>query len=95
MRVENYRTSAHARFDIKYHFVSTTKCRKAALTGPVGLHILGIGSGYRADPPVVMPCNTSFRLLHPPFSAYVFRRTFTLFAIPTLVDMMAEAWHHS
>ena len=37
--MENYRTSAHTRFDIKYHFVWTTKYRKAVLTGPVGLRL--------------------------------------------------------
>ena len=37
--MENYRTSAHTHFDIKYHFVWTTKYRKAVLTGPVGLRL--------------------------------------------------------
>ena len=37
--MENYRTSAHTRFDIKYHFVWTTKYRKAVLTGAVGLRL--------------------------------------------------------
>ena len=37
--MENYRTSAHTRFDIKYHFVWTTKYRKPVLTGPVGLRL--------------------------------------------------------
>lgn len=36
---EEYRTSAHARFDIKYHFVWTTKYRKQILTGQVGLRL--------------------------------------------------------
>ena len=31
--MENYRTSAHTRFDIKYHFVWTTKYRKSVLIG--------------------------------------------------------------
>ena len=34
--MENYRTSAHTRFDIKYHFVWITKYRKAVLSGQVG-----------------------------------------------------------
>jgi len=34
--VENYRTGAHSRFDIKYHFVWVTKYRKKVLTGAVG-----------------------------------------------------------
>ena len=37
--MENYRTSAHTRFDIKYHFVWTTKYRKAVLSGPVALRL--------------------------------------------------------
>ena len=37
--MENYRTSAHTRFDIKYHFVWATKYRKAVLTGPVGIRL--------------------------------------------------------
>ena len=37
--MENYRTSAHTRFDIKYHFVWTTKYRKAVLTGQVALRL--------------------------------------------------------
>ena len=37
--MENYRTSAHTRFDIKYHFVWTTKYRKAVLAGPVGMRL--------------------------------------------------------
>jgi putative transposase len=37
--MENYRTSAHTRFDIKYHFVWTTKYRKAVLAGPVGIRL--------------------------------------------------------
>jgi putative transposase len=37
--MENYRTSAHTRFDIKYHFVWITKYRKAVLTGPVGTRL--------------------------------------------------------
>jgi len=34
--MENYRTGAHSRFDIKYHFVWVTKYRKKVLTGSVG-----------------------------------------------------------
>jgi putative transposase len=34
--MENYRTRAHSRFDIKYHFVWVTKYRKKVLTGAVG-----------------------------------------------------------
>lgn len=34
--MENYRTEAHSRFDIKYHFVWVTKYRKKVLTGAVG-----------------------------------------------------------
>ena len=37
--MENYRTSAHTRFDIKYHFVWTTKYRKAVLGGAVGFRL--------------------------------------------------------
>lgn len=37
--MENYRTSAHTRFDIKYHFVWTTKYRKAVLRGQVGIRL--------------------------------------------------------
>ena len=37
--MENYRTSAHTRFDIKYHFVWTTKYRKAVLSGQVGIRL--------------------------------------------------------
>ncbi len=37
--MENYRASAHTRFDIKYHFVWTTKYRKAVLTGQVGIRL--------------------------------------------------------
>jgi putative transposase len=33
--MENYRVSAHTRFDIKYHFVWVPKYRKAVLVGPV------------------------------------------------------------
>ena len=35
--MENYRTSSHSRYDIKYHFVWVTKYRKGILTGEVGL----------------------------------------------------------
>jgi putative transposase len=34
--MENYRTGAHSRFDIKYHFVWVTKYRKKVLTGAIG-----------------------------------------------------------
>ena len=34
--MENYRTSSHSRYDIKYHFVWVTKYRKRVLTGEVG-----------------------------------------------------------
>ena len=37
--MENYRTSAHTRFDIKYHFVWTTKYRKEVLTSQVALRL--------------------------------------------------------
>jgi len=37
--MENYRASAHTRFDIKYHFVWTTKYRKAVLRGQVALRL--------------------------------------------------------
>ena len=37
--MENYRASAHTRFDIKYHFVWTTKYRKAVLAGEVGIRL--------------------------------------------------------
>ncbi len=34
--MDNYRTSSHSRYDIKYHFVWVTKYRKPVLTGEVG-----------------------------------------------------------
>ena len=37
--MENYRTGSHTRFDIKYHFVWTTKYRKQLLMGQVGLRL--------------------------------------------------------
>jgi len=37
--MENYRASAHTRFDIKYHFVWTTKYRKPVLAGQVGVRL--------------------------------------------------------
>ena len=37
--MENYRTSAPTRFDIKYHFVWTTKYRKKVLAGAVGVRL--------------------------------------------------------
>ncbi len=37
--MENYRTSSHSRYDIKYHFVWITKYRKQVLTGAVGTRV--------------------------------------------------------
>jgi len=37
--MENYRTSSHSRFDIKYHFVWITKYRKKILTGEVATRV--------------------------------------------------------
>jgi len=37
--MENYRTSAHTRFALKYHFVWITKYRKKVLGGEVGLRL--------------------------------------------------------
>ena len=37
--METYRTSAHTRFDLKYHFVWITKFRKPLLRGEVGLRL--------------------------------------------------------
>ena len=37
--MENIRTSAHTRFDIKFHFVWTTKYRKPVLVGPVAVRL--------------------------------------------------------
>jgi putative transposase len=37
--MENYRTSPHSRYDIKYHFVWVTKYRKGVLTGAVGTRV--------------------------------------------------------
>jgi len=37
--MENYRTSSHSRYDLKYHFVWVTKYRKKVLTGEVGLRV--------------------------------------------------------
>ena len=34
--MENYRTSSHSRYDIKYHFLWVTKYRKSILTAEVG-----------------------------------------------------------
>ena len=34
--MEHYRTGAHTRYDLKYHFVWVTKYRKKVLAGPVG-----------------------------------------------------------
>jgi REP element-mobilizing transposase RayT len=38
--MQNYRAAAHTRFDIKYHFVCTTKYRKAILRGQVALRLV-------------------------------------------------------
>ena len=37
--MENYRTSSHSCYDIKYHFVWVTKYRKGILTGAVGTRL--------------------------------------------------------
>lgn len=37
--MENYRTSSHTRYDLKYHFVWVTKYRRPILTGEVGLRV--------------------------------------------------------
>jgi putative transposase len=37
--MEHYRTSAHTRFDLKYHFVWITKYRRPVLRGEVGLRL--------------------------------------------------------
>lgn len=37
--MDHYRTSAHTRFDLKYHFVWITKYRKPVLRGEVGLRL--------------------------------------------------------
>ena len=37
--MENYRTSSHSRYDIKFHFVWVTKYRKGVLTGEVGVRL--------------------------------------------------------
>jgi REP-associated tyrosine transposase len=37
--MEHYRTSAHTRFDLKYHFVWISKYRKALLGGAVGVRL--------------------------------------------------------
>ena len=37
--MEHYRTASHTRFDIKYHFVWTTKYRKSVLTGQVAFRL--------------------------------------------------------
>ena len=37
--MEQYRTGAHTRFDLKYHFVWVTKYRKGVLTGQVGIRL--------------------------------------------------------
>jgi putative transposase len=37
--MENYRTSSHSRYDLKYHFVWVTKYRKGILTGAVGTRL--------------------------------------------------------
>ncbi len=35
--MENYRKSAHYTYDIKYHLVWITKCRKPVITGQIAL----------------------------------------------------------
>ena len=40
--MDNYRTGAHSRFDLKYHFVWVTKYRKAILKGAVGVRVRDI-----------------------------------------------------
>ena len=37
--MEKYRTAAHTRFDIKYHFVWATKYRRPVLTGQVAIRL--------------------------------------------------------
>ncbi|MCE9608250.1 MAG: IS200/IS605 family transposase [Planctomycetia bacterium] len=37
--MERYRTGAHSRFDLKYHFVWIPKYRKAILSGEVGIRL--------------------------------------------------------
>jgi putative transposase len=37
--MENYRTSSHSRYDLKYHFVWVTKYRKSILVGPVAVRL--------------------------------------------------------
>jgi len=37
--MEDYRTSSHSRYGIKYHFVWVTKYRKPVLTGEVGVRV--------------------------------------------------------
>lgn len=37
--MERYRTGAHSRFDLKYHFVWIPKYRKSILTGEVGIRL--------------------------------------------------------
>lgn len=37
--MENYRTGAHSRYDLKYHFVWVTKYRRQVLTGVVGTRV--------------------------------------------------------
>ena len=37
--MENYRTGAHSRYDLKYHFVWVTKYRKPVLAGEVGIRL--------------------------------------------------------
>jgi putative transposase len=37
--MENCRSGAHGRFDIKYHFVWVTKYRQGVLSGPAGVRL--------------------------------------------------------
>jgi hypothetical protein len=43
--MENYRTGAHGRFDVKYHFVWVTKYRKKVLTGAIGERVRDLVRG--------------------------------------------------
>jgi hypothetical protein len=43
--MENYRTGAHSRFDVKYHFVWVTKYRKKVLTGAIGERVRDLVRG--------------------------------------------------
>ena len=48
--MEKYGSSSHTRFDIKYHFVWTTKYRKSVLTGQVAFRLRElVPEVYRAN----------------------------------------------